>query len=110
MSIKISAAWEGKNKKGTDKVLYLSIPSSTREGEYLVGVSLLNDKIIIAHKCKGLQFNHTCKHLKIAYDAFLEYNWWKDLSALPVVKVNKEITLSADWRQIPIPGTKPVFV
>jgi hypothetical protein len=99
----VIAAWE--KREGSDQTLYLALPSSSGKGEYLIGVSLLqNDTIIIAHDCPASKQRKNCWHEKVALDVFKQWLWWNDLSGNKVVCINRKIALSPAWNQIPIPG------
>jgi hypothetical protein len=106
-SKKILAAWE--EKKGSDKTLILSLPSTKKEGEYLIGVSLYKDTIIIAHECQASKCKQNCWHVDAAYQAFLKWRWWEDSSDKKVVQMYKKMNLRPDWEQIPIPGEAICF-
>jgi len=98
----VLAAWE--KREGSNQTLYLALPSSSGKGEYLLGVSLTNDTIIIAHECPASKQRKHCWHEKVALDVFKQWLWWKDLSGNRVVCMNRRIALSPSWNQIPVPG------
>lgn len=102
MAQKILAAWQ---KSGSNKTLILSLPSSQKEGEYLISVSLQKNRcLIIAHECPASKCKKECWHVDAAYQAYRQWRWWEDYSQLNVIKVNQKIKLAVDWEQIPIPG------
>ncbi|AQS55684.1 hypothetical protein B0W44_07665 [Novibacillus thermophilus] len=97
-------------KKEDERTLFLSISSSSHTGEYLIGISLFKDKVIIAHDCPQIKFRkRSCKHAYLAYKAFQKHLWWIDLSDKNFVIKRKDVVLSPEWIQIPIPGTPPDF-
>ena len=97
----ISAAFTNETNQ---EVLYLSLPSSSG-GQYLAGVCVVKNKIVVAHECPASRLKKPCWHNETATQAFLEHLWWrKELQQYEVVHLNRKIQLSEDWVQIPVPG------
>ncbi|MDH6372814.1 hypothetical protein M2444_004643 [Paenibacillus sp. PastF-3] len=84
--------------------IIVSLPSSSGNGMYLTGASLLNGQIVIGHECPASRTRKSCWHTEIAAQTLKDVFWWKrELDSAPVISINRKVKMSEEWRQIPIP-------
>jgi hypothetical protein len=98
---KITHCWQVNNNS-----IVVSCPSS-KGGNYLVGISKVDNSIIVAHSCPATDRGYNCWHNKAALEAFYQWHWWEKNNSLKEKYINKKIILDSKWEQIPIPGTIP---
>lgn len=97
----ITAAWS----VGDNKSFVISCASS-KEGEYLVGITLQRDKegneaLVVLHDCPATRNGYNCWHVEAAISCYRGWFWWKQLPA-KIIKVNKPIKLMPNWIQVPV--------
>lgn len=97
----ITAAWS----VGDNKSFVISCASS-KEGEYLVGITLQTDRegneaLVIMHDCPAARNGYDCWHLQAAIACYRGWIWWRNLPA-KILKVNRPIKLQPNWIQIPL--------
>ena len=97
----ITAAWS----VGDDKSFVISCASS-REGEYLIGITLQkdaegNEALVVVHDCPAIRRGYSCWHIEAAKAAYRGWFWWKQLPE-KVITTQKAIKLSPNWTQVPI--------